>query len=322
MPLRPFAQRYQGPNAVTRAAREAGPPVGTGAGAGAAAERRAGLFAPLPREITATIDLEDHGAGAARIESVTLRLLDALDAVGGARATVFVLGETAAAAPGLVRETARRGHEIACHGQRHRALGRESPGGLRAGLAGARARLEDLAGAPVLGFRAPMFSLTRRAVWATEVLGEVGFAYSSSVLPAWNPLHGFPGAPEEPFLWPAGVLEIPVPLGRIGPFRLPFLGGGYLRWLPPFRLRRFARQLAARPGIPVWTYCHPYDLDEGEAGVSRVHDSGRLASLLLRLNRGLTAPRLEAILRGRVSRPFAARLAAIRAGARVFAPEA
>src|SRR5690554_7127094 len=50
---------------------------------------------------------------------------------------------------------------------------------------------------PVLGYRAPTFSLVPATVWATEVLVEEGFAYSSSVLPAKNLLHGFPGAPSE-----------------------------------------------------------------------------------------------------------------------------
>lgn len=49
----------------------------------------------------------------------TPRVLDALDAAG-AKATFFLLGEQALAHPRLAREIARRGHEIGCHGFRHR----------------------------------------------------------------------------------------------------------------------------------------------------------------------------------------------------------
>ncbi|MEV4342467.1 polysaccharide deacetylase family protein [Streptomyces sp. NPDC049590] len=48
----------------------------------------------------------------------TPRFLDELDRLG-ARATFFVVGEYAVRHPGLVRETARRGHELGVHGWRH-----------------------------------------------------------------------------------------------------------------------------------------------------------------------------------------------------------
>ncbi|MDO0924426.1 polysaccharide deacetylase family protein [Streptomyces sp. TG1A-8] len=48
----------------------------------------------------------------------TPRFLDALDGLG-VRATFFVLGERVVRHPGLVRETARRGHELAVHGWAH-----------------------------------------------------------------------------------------------------------------------------------------------------------------------------------------------------------
>ncbi|MFE3927221.1 polysaccharide deacetylase family protein [Streptomyces sp. YIM B13508] len=48
----------------------------------------------------------------------TPRFLDALDGLG-VRATFFVLGDAAVRHPGVVRETARRGHEVAVHGWSH-----------------------------------------------------------------------------------------------------------------------------------------------------------------------------------------------------------
>ena len=53
-----------------------------------------------------------------RVADSTRRLLDLFDATGS-RATFFVLGWVAERQPGLVREIAARGHEIACHGYGH-----------------------------------------------------------------------------------------------------------------------------------------------------------------------------------------------------------
>jgi polysaccharide deacetylase family protein (PEP-CTERM system associated) len=309
----------QGPTGAPRAASRTAPAPPA---PDVAAARRAAVFAALPDPLTFTVDVEElhPESSTARLERTTRRLLDLLEEAGG-RGTFFVLGEAARRAPRLVREIARRGHELASHGERHRALGAETPEGFRADLAACKARIEDLAGAPVLGFRAPMFSLTTAtAPWATAVLGELGFAYSSSVVPAWNFLHGYPGAPRRPFLWPSGVLELPCPLGRLGPLAMPFLGGMYLRYLPAWRLRQFARQAGAAPEGAFWTYCHPYDVDTAQ-GLRRYAGLGLGASLMLWLNRGRMEGRLRAVLAGRRSLPFAARLEAIRAAAdRSFQP--
>jgi polysaccharide deacetylase family protein (PEP-CTERM system associated) len=282
-------------------------------------DRAARRFAALPAGFTFTVDVEDHGTDG-RAAVATRRLLDLLDRAG-ARGTFFVLDPVARQDPGLLREIARRGHEVASHGFAHRHLAQDGPEGFRAGLLAARDRLADLLGRAPLGFRAPYFSLTPAAAWAPGILAEAGFAYSSSVLPAWNPLAGWPGAPRRPFLWPAGVLELPVPVGRLGPLRVPFLGGMYLRWLPPWRLRGLSRGWAAGPGGHLWSYCHPYDLDVGE-GLVRRADAGLAGSLMLWLNRGPTLPRLEGLLRGRHSAPFAEHLAALRAAAATWQPGA
>jgi hypothetical protein len=292
----PGNQRYQGESARTRAT-----------------DRAARRFAALPQNFTFTVDVEEHGS-AGHAATATMRLLDLLDGAGSV-GTFFILDSVVRDAPALVREVARRGHEVASHGQAHRHLAEQGPAAFRAGTLAARDRLADLLGAPPAGFRAPYFSLTPAAAWAPAILAEAGFAYSSSVLPAWNPMAGWPGAPRRPFLWPGGVLELPVPVGRVGPLRLPFLGGMYLRWLPPWRLNTLVRSwLAEESEGHLWSYCHPYDLESDE-GLVRRPDAGLAASVMLWLNRGPTLPRLEGLLRGRRSESFAALLPGLRAAA-------
>ena len=53
--------------------------------------------------------------------------------------------------------------------------------------------LEDSPGTPVLGYRAPSFSITARSLWALDVLLDAGYRYDSSVFPVKDALYGLPG---------------------------------------------------------------------------------------------------------------------------------
>lgn len=275
-------------------------------------------FASLPDRLTFTVDVEEPGGaseGPVRYPATTMRLLDFL-AARGAVGTFFVVGDIARRTPGLVREIAGRGHEIASHGDRHLPLPGQEPSRFRRESGDGRRLLEDLTGTAVLGFRAPLFSLTRASAWAPDMLAAAGFAYSSSVLPVRGGMFAWPGAPMRPFLWPCGLLELPCPVGRVGPFRLPFLGGMYLRYLPPWRLRQAARSCSTDA---VWTYCHPYDLDTGER-LRRLPGIGRVSSFFLWWNRAATLDRLAAIIHGRTVVPFRERIRELAVGAPVFEP--
>jgi len=262
-------------------------------------------FSALPARLTFTADIEPNPADptGTRHLAATAALLDMLDEAG-ARGTFFILGEVADAAPGLVRDIAACGHEVASHNQSHRALEALGPARLREEAHRARCTLQDLSGQPVPGFRAPYFSLTPATEWAADTLLEVGHGYSSSVLPARAFLHGHPTAPRRPFAWPGGLLELPAPVTRLGPIGLAILGGMYLRYLPGWDLRRLTRRLE---GPLAWTYCHPYDIDAAEP-FHRCPKLGLLSSFFLWANRGTTARRLRQLLQGRVSIPLAERM--------------
>src|SRR6188472_3300271 len=75
-----------------------------------------------------------------RVEPNTRRYLDWLDRHGFS-ATFFTVGEMARRYPDLVREISRRGHEIACHSNKHVTLDQQSPEEFRADLAAALAAL-------------------------------------------------------------------------------------------------------------------------------------------------------------------------------------
>jgi peptidoglycan/xylan/chitin deacetylase (PgdA/CDA1 family) len=83
----------------------------------------------------------------------TPRVLDVLDDLG-LRATFFVLGEQARKRADLVEEVARRGHQLATHGQEHSHHLSRSPAWIRRDLQHARDTMAAI-GYPVSWFRPP-----------------------------------------------------------------------------------------------------------------------------------------------------------------------
>ncbi len=243
--------------------------------------------------LTLTLDLEDSSgvhASDGRWVAAAERFVDALEE-RGIRATIFTVGEAAVACSAVLRRAAEAGHEIALHGLRHVPLGAVGPGRLGEELRRGRALLQDLVDQPVDGFRAPIFSLTPSTAWAVEELTSAGFRYSSSTLPAKNPLHGWPGLPEAPFRWSSGLIELPCPVLGVGPARIPFLGGIYLRYVPRRLIRRRLAELP--PGTLPWSYVHPYDFDVG-APLERLPHANWPTSLVLHTRRRATLPALDA----------------------------
>lgn len=245
--------------------------------------------------LTVTFDLEDNRRSASqeqRFVAMSHRFLEFVEE-RGITATVFVVGTIARSHPDLVRRVVGGGHELGLHGLRHVALGDVGKTRLRDELIEGRELLEDVAKTPVTGFRAPIFSLTPKTAWAVAEIVAAGFAYSSSVLPATSPLHGWPNVPREAFRWDDGLVELPCPVVGLGPVLVPFLGGIYLRYLPLTFARPLARKRADSQLL--WSYSHPYDLDPDEPFFVMPH-AGWLTSRILHTRRGLTLRRLEAML--------------------------
>jgi polysaccharide deacetylase family protein (PEP-CTERM system associated) len=180
-------------------------------------------------------------------------------------ATFFTLGEIAAAHPAVVRRIAAERHEIACHGDRHEDVCRLTPREFRDDIRRAKARLEDLVGDSVIGYRAPNFSIRPGQSWAYEVLVEEGFHYDSSSYPIFHDRYGAPGAPRFPYrVWGNGsarLVEFPVGTTRLLGVNLPIGGGGYFRLLPLAWTRRGIRRVNVGERAPVMFYVHPWELD-------------------------------------------------------------
>lgn len=116
----------------------------------------------------------------------TAATLVALDAVG-AKATFFLVGEQISAAPDLVDEILRRGHEVGVHGQRHfrhdRVPAEESVADIEAGYAA----LVKAANATPRFYRPPYGKLSPAGAEACRRLG-LEVAYWSTWGLDWEPL--------------------------------------------------------------------------------------------------------------------------------------
>lgn len=208
-----------------------------------------------------------NGGFASRVELSTGRVLNLL-ADRGVKGTFFVLGEVAAEHPTLVRDIAKGGHEVACHSYHHVRVDGQTPEEFRAGIRRAKAVLEDIAGQPVLGYRAPNFSIGRTERWAYEILAEEGFRYDSSIYPIAHDRYGDRSAPRFPYeIWRNGhrsLVEFPIGTLRLFGTNLPIGGGGYFRLLPGGLIRSAIRRVNAVERKPVMFYFHPWELDPGQ----------------------------------------------------------
>src|SRR2546422_6567246 len=189
-----------------------------------------------------------------------LRLLDGAQV----RATFFVLGWVAENEPRLVPRLAAEGHEVASHGWAHDMITRQEAHEFEADLCRSLEVLRAQSGQPVVGYRAPSFSIVRGTLWALDVLLESGMTYDSSIFPVRHDRYGIPGAPREPYrvarrgereLW-----ELPPVTMRCLGRNLPAAGGGYLR-LMPYSLSALALRRLGSEGRPGVVYTHPWEYD-------------------------------------------------------------
>lgn len=187
-----------------------------------------------------------------------------IDTLGQAnvRATFFVVGWVADRYPELVKLISESGHELALHSYWHRPVNQLTPEELQDDLRRNMDLIEQSSGKKVLGFRAPSFSITPGDEWAFDVLLDLGLKYDSSLFPAPRAHGGYPcqKGPHSFNGAPCGqpILELPMSMLRVGPIKIPFSGGGYLRLLPAAVIC-FGFNRLNRLGMPVVVYLHPRD---------------------------------------------------------------
>lgn len=239
------------------------------------------------------VSRDDWATRESRVEHSVDLLLELL-ARHSATGTFFTLGWVAARHPALVRRIAASGHEVASHGWEHRRVTSLGPKEFRQDVRRTRALLEHLAGMPVVGYRAPSFSIAPGWEWAFDILLEEGYLYDSSLFPIRRPGYGYPDAQAaiHRVERTGGMLrELPMTTIVWAGLRLPASGGAYFRHFPYALTRRAFREHRDHGRSAVF-YVHPWELDALQPRLP--------VSLLTRLRhyRGISRvlPRLEQLL--------------------------
>jgi len=207
---------------------------------------------------------EDWDQMESRVVGNTRSVLE-LFARHNTQATFFVLGWVAQKFPGLVREIQSAGHEIACHSFWHRLIYKLTPEEFQEDTQRARRAIEDAAGTRLQGYRAPTFSITRRSLWALDILQQEGFTYDSSIFPTRHDFYGIPDFSRFSchLTLPRGgeITEFPMSTFRRAGHNWPFGGGGYLRIFPAAYSHHGFSQVNQQEGQPVHVYFHPWEFD-------------------------------------------------------------
>ncbi len=239
-----------------------------------------------------------------RVADNTNNLLD-LFSESDIKATFFILGWVAERCPDLIKRMADDGHEVACHGYGHLRATEQTETEFREDVKKSKTILEEISGKPVLGYRAPSFSINDSNRWVFDTLRDLGFLYSSSTYPVKHDLYGVPSWPRFKYRLENGLIEIPMTTIKLGEKTLPISGGGYFRLFPyplsRYLLQRFERTETS-PGI---FYMHPWEIDPDQPKQQNISFKTRFRHYLnLRKHKGRLTKLISDFQWGRMDQVF------------------
>lgn len=174
----------------------------------------------------------------------------------------FVLGEVAQSLKATLRELCEQGNDIGSHGWGHTRPLTMAAGAFESEVKECKKNLEDILGRPVIGYRAPCFSLDRERL---DILKEAGFKLDSSRIKFGDhPLYGDLDVDDfqenSQAIYSSGdFFEFEVSTLPIFGKRIPVSGGGYLRIFPWTIMRALVEQYLKKSSF-FTLYIHPFEL--------------------------------------------------------------
>lgn len=211
------------------------------------------------------------------------------------KATFFILGWIAERLPGLVHEIAKRGHEVASHGFHHDLCSNLSNSALKNDLISSKKLLEDMVGQPVIGYRAPSFSIDNRIL---KLVNSSGYLYDASYNSfEMNRRYGKIDLDKTKKIGIAHEIsddfqEFPISNLKIFDHIIPFGGGGYFRLYPRFILNAGIKRILKSDQVYHF-YIHPWEIDRGQP---KVHHARFLSKFRHYINIGNNFDKLKKFL--------------------------
>ena len=213
--------------------------------------------------LSETIKVNEWSQISPRVVGNTRRLLDLFDK-HNVKATHFVLGWVAERFPDLVKEIDARGHEVASHGYSHQLVYNQTPEVFYSETVRSKEILENILGKTVTGYRAASYSITKKSLWALDILHDLGFKYDSSIFPIRHDRYGIADAEPLPHMLktPKGnhLVEFPLTTSSILGIKMPAAGGGYFR-LYPYAISKYLLKKVEKQNKPIVFYLHPWEID-------------------------------------------------------------
>jgi polysaccharide deacetylase family protein (PEP-CTERM system associated) len=202
-----------------------------------------------------------------RVVDNTKRLLGLFDKFN-IKATFFVLGWISERVPSLIKEIDERGHEIATHGYSHSLITEITPDFFENDIKRAIEVTQSCVNQKIIGFRAPSFTITKKTLWAYDILSKYEIKYDSSVFPVgFHPDYGISDAPLTTYKVNDNMIEVPLSVVELLGKRIPCSGGGYFR-LFPYSVTKFLMKKCNKARRPVIFYLHPWEIDPGQPRIN------------------------------------------------------
>lgn len=209
------------------------------------------------------IKKDDWGSFTSRVDLNTNHILDIFEKFN-IKGTFFILGWVAEREQKLIKKISDKGHEIGCHGYRHDLVYNQTRDIFTEETQKSKRIIEDITGKAVNGYRAASYSITKKSIWAMDVLCEAGFKYDSSIFPIIHDRYGIPNAKTIPHVYNTEsrnrIIEFPLSTVGIGNKRMPISGGGYFR-LFPYWLTQLGLRNINKNNLPFIFYMHPWEID-------------------------------------------------------------
>jgi polysaccharide deacetylase family protein (PEP-CTERM system associated) len=204
-----------------------------------------------------------------RIEQNTFNTLDLLERFG-VSATFFVMGWIADKRPDLVKEVARRGHEIANLGYYHRSIHEMTRTEFEEDLIRAEHALYQATGKRPYGYRLARPLFKPEDLWVLDILAKHGYSYDCSLMPMFGAFrdepwrrfahrHRFDGKE----LW-----EFPFSTWDCLGYLFPISGGNYFRQFPHGLMKKKVADWDQHCDSPYVLYFHVWDIDPDQPKIS------------------------------------------------------
>jgi polysaccharide deacetylase family protein (PEP-CTERM system associated) len=214
------------------------------------------------------------------------------------KTTFFVLSELADQYKEEIKYAVSCGHEIACHGKTHTRPLDMDPVQFELEITEAKAKLEDIVGREVIGYRAPCYGIDNERY---EIVQRVGFKYSSSKMNVeGHPLYGEIDLSEfdQPIngvFTKDGMTEFALSTQKVLGKNIAVSGGGWIRLLPwkPLMKPLIKKYLAKDNTYTL--YIHPFELSRRE--MPKVEGTGLLTNVRARRGLGKVEGRIEQLIK-------------------------